>query len=89
MEWTTIIGYVAGICTTAAVVPQLVKSWRTKKVRDVSPFMFGTLITGVGLWTVYGIMKNDVPIIATNGLSLALNMLMVYFMVRFGKRNDD
>ncbi|MAN58235.1 MAG: hypothetical protein CMC08_00185 [Flavobacteriaceae bacterium] len=86
MELTSIIGYVAGLCTTVAVVPQLVKSWRTKTVRDVSPLMFGTLITGVGLWTVYGILKNDVPIIATNGVSLALNMVMLYFMVRFKKK---
>ncbi len=87
MEWTEILGLAAGICTTSAVVPQIKKAWRTKKVEDVSPFMFGILILGVGMWVLYGIIKNDLPIIATNGLSLGLNIIMLYLMVRYRKQD--
>lgn len=87
MGWTEILGLAAGICTTSAVVPQIQKAWRTKKVEDVSPFMFGILILGVGMWVLYGIIKNDLPIIATNGLSLGLNIIMLYLMVRY--RDQD
>lgn len=40
-----IIGFIAGILTTIAVLPQLIKSWKTKKVMDISPVMF-VLILG-------------------------------------------
>lgn len=75
-----IIGILAGIFTTVAVLPQIFKAIKTKKVADVSPLMFITLCLGVGLWTVYGFIKNDWPIIVTNGISLILNATMLYIV---------
>ncbi|MGA8853798.1 MAG: SemiSWEET transporter [Christiangramia sp.] len=77
----------AGICTTVAVIPQIKKAWKTKKVKDVSPGMFAILMLGVALWVVYGISQNDLPIIATNGVSLGLNSIMLYLMVKYRKNN--
>jgi len=85
MDITTLIGIGAGICTTVAIIPQLYKTWRTKKVMDVSIGMFIVLITGVTLWTVYGILKKDLPIIITNGTSVALNLCMLYFITKYQK----
>lgn len=82
-----ILGFVAGIFTTVAVLPQLIKSWRTKKVVDVSPFMFAILILGVGLWMVYGIIKNDLPIIITNGISFILNIIMLILFLMYQKKS--
>lgn len=81
--WTEILGLLAGVCTTAAVVPQLLKAWKTKKVEDVSPGMFFVLVTGLALWVVYGIIRNDLPIIATNGTALFLNSLMLYLLFKY------
>ena len=83
MSWPTIIGILAGICTTAAVIPQILKAWKTKKVEDVSPAMYAVLLLGITLWVVYGVLRNDWPIIATNGLSLSLNAIMLFLMVRY------
>lgn len=85
MNAEEIIGLLAGVFTTTAVIPQIIKAWKTKKVADVSPLMFSVLIIGVGLWVVYGIIKNDLPIIATNGISLGLNLIMLYLMLRYNK----
>lgn len=86
--WIDAIGILAGICTTAAILPQLVKAWKTKEVKDVSAGMFVVLISGVGLWTYYGILKNDLAIILFNGISVALNVVMLYILVRYnGKKN--
>ena len=81
--WIEILGLLAGVCTTAAVIPQLRKAWKTKKVEDVSPGMFLVLITGLALWVVYGILKNDLPIIATNGIALFLNSIMLFLLFKF------
>ena len=81
MTWQDIIGILAGICTTVAVIPQIIKAWKTKKVEDVSPGMFIILMCGVGLWTVYGIGKKDWPIILTNGISLLLNSFLLYLII--------
>lgn len=89
LDWTDVLGLVAGVCTTAAVLPQIKKAWKTKKVEDVSPGMFIVLVIGVFLWVIYGILQNDLPIIATNGVSLALNGLMLYLMVRYRKKDEE
>lgn len=81
-----VLGFVAGIFTTIAVLPQIIKSWKSKEVKNVSPIMFGVLMLGVGLWVIYGILKNDLPIIITNGVSFALNSVMLILMLRFRKQ---
>ncbi|WP_209403462.1 SemiSWEET family sugar transporter [Pseudozobellia sp. WGM2] len=87
MVLTEIIGILAGIFTTIAAVPQIVKAWRNKACKDVSPFMFVILILGVSLWTVYGIMNQDWPIIITNGISTILNCTMLVLIIKYGKQN--
>ncbi|MDN3492561.1 SemiSWEET family sugar transporter [Winogradskyella bathintestinalis] len=81
MNLEEIIGIAAGIFTTLGVLPQIIKAIKTKKVKDVSPYMFVILCIGVGLWTVYGIMKQDWPIIITNGISFLLNGIMLYIII--------
>ncbi|SIQ90559.1 SemiSWEET family sugar transporter [Maribacter ulvicola] len=81
-----IIGTLAGIFTTIAAVPQILKAWKTKKVDDVSPKMFLVLTIGVSLWTVYGFMKQDSPIIITNGISTLLNITMLVLILNYRKK---
>jgi len=88
MEIEEIIGILAGIFTTIGVLPQIIKAIKTKKVADVSPYMFIILCAGVGLWTVYGIMKIDWPIIITNGISFILNGTMLYIILTQDQDNS-
>jgi MtN3 and saliva related transmembrane protein len=83
MGWTEILGLIAGAFTTAAVTPQIWKAWKSKEVEDVSVGMYLVLITGLALWLVYGIIKDDIPIIATNGTALLLNLFMLYLIYRY------
>lgn len=85
-EW---IGILAGICTTVAVVPQIVKAWKTKQVKDVSIGMFSVLILGIALWVVYGILQSDWPILVTNAISLGLNGIMMYLMIRYNENEES
>lgn len=85
MDWIEWIGIFAGIFTTVAAVPQIIKAWKSKKVDDVSPWMFCVLILGVFLWTVYGIAKWDYPIIITNGVSVILNSAMLVLILKYRK----
>lgn len=81
-----IIGIVAGILTSASLLPQLLKTIKLRKAEDVSPFMFIMLMLGTGLWMYYGVLREDTPIIATNGFSFSLNILMLILKVRFTRK---
>jgi MtN3 and saliva related transmembrane protein len=86
MDWQELTGYLAGIFTTIAVIPQISKAWKSKQVDDISLIMVGILICGLALWTLYGFMNQAWPIIVTNGLSLLLNVFL-FGLVIYEKRN--
>lgn len=83
MESEQIIGLAAGLLTSSAPIPQLIKTWKSKDAKDISLLMFTVVLLGVILWTVYGVKKNDFPIIATNGLAIVLNSIMIVFKLKF------
>lgn len=85
MNWTEILGFFAGCLTSASTVPQLIKAWKTKDVKDVSVLMFVVLLSGVSLWTIYGVIREDWPIIVTNSFSVLFNATMIFLKFRFNK----
>jgi MtN3 and saliva related transmembrane protein len=86
MQWQELLGYLAGALTTFAVVPQIRKVWKTRAVSDISISTFVTLICGVCLWTVYGIVHKSWPIIITNAVAALLDSFLL-FLVFYEKRN--
>jgi MtN3 and saliva related transmembrane protein len=74
MENTLIfaIGFGAAIGTTAAWFPQLVRTWKTQRARDFSWGYLALFITGVFLWTMYGLIRRDIVITIANGITLLL-----------------
>lgn len=87
MESTEVIGIIAGIFTSASLLPQLIKIIKEKKVEELSIIMFVSLLIGLLLWIFYGILRKDVPIIITNGISVTLNVFILFF--RFKYRNNN
>lgn len=85
METTQLVGIVAGILTASSMLPQLIKIIKEKKAEDVSLIMLLVLISGVALWIVYGFMRDDLPIIATNGFSLLVNLVTIILRLRYSK----
>ncbi len=68
MDWF-IIGVVAALLTTFGFVPQILKMHKMKSVNDVSLVTLFQFSAGVALWTVYGIYRSDIIIIAANAVS--------------------
>jgi MtN3 and saliva related transmembrane protein len=78
-----IVGIVAGTCTGIALLPQLIKIVREKKAADISLLMLLVLFSGISLWIWYGVLKEDWIIIVTNGVSLVINLLIMFFSYRY------
>ncbi len=84
IQW---IGIVAGILTSSSLMPQLIKTIKTKKAEEISLVMLITLMCGVGLWIYYGVLRKDLPIIITNSFSFFLNVLLIVFRMKYSKGN--
>jgi MtN3 and saliva related transmembrane protein len=78
-----VIGLTAGILTSCSLLPQLVKTLKLKETGDMSPGMFVLLMAGTGLWTYYGVLREDLPLIITNAFSFSLNTTMLFLNIRY------
>ena len=86
-EYIQIIGIVAGILTSVSMLPQLIKTIKEKQAEDLSIIMILVLMSGIGGWIWYGILRNDMPIVFTNCFSFLINSILLFFRVKYdGKK---
>ncbi len=83
MEYITIIGLFAAVLTTIALLPQLMRVWRTKSAKDISVGMFTLQCSSVSLWAIYGVFMNDLSIIAANSLVFVQAATMLFLKTKY------
>ena len=80
-EW---IGLLAGLLTTIAFVPQVLRTRRTGRAADFSLPMLLLFVSGVGLWLAYGLMSGSRPMILANAVTLLLASYILVVKLRHG-----
>lgn len=78
-----VLGLLAGSCTTAAFIPQVVKTWKSRSAKDLSLGMFSIFCTGVVLWLIYGLLIMDIPVIVANMVTLMLASFLLVLKLRW------
>ena len=73
-----LVGSIAAFLTTVAFVPQAYKVFKTNQTKDLSLFLFLIFSLGVFMWLIYGIMKEDSPIMIANSITLFLSLYILY-----------
>jgi len=76
-------GYFAGFLTVASFLPQVIRTWRSKQVRDLHLGMFTLLVTASALWVVYGVIIGSWPVILTNIGMVVLNGSIAIAKVKY------
>lgn len=80
-----LIGILATIFAVSSTVPQIIKGIKTKKMDDVSVWLIMALITGLSLWVVYGIAKNDIVIAGGNSIGVSLNGILLLLKIKYSR----
>jgi len=83
MEIIEIIGLLAGACTTLSFVPQVMKSFQTKSVKDFSWLYFLIFGSGLFFWLIYGLFLNSLPIILANAVTLILVLVLIGMKLKY------
>jgi MtN3 and saliva related transmembrane protein len=73
----TILGLIAGTCTTLSFLPQVIRTLRTRHARDLSAAWLLIFGVGTALWLVYGLLKSDIAITVANGVTFGLVMVLI------------
>ena len=83
MNSTQLLGLTAGMLTTIAFLPQVIKTWKSRSAKDLSLRMFLFFCLGVAMWLAYGVLVQDIPVIVANLLTLMLASTLLFFKLRF------
>ncbi len=78
------LGLAAGLLTTFALVPQIIRVYKLKSAREISFLFNTTMFLGVLAWLAYGIISGRVSMIVWNVVGAALNAWLLYVKVRYG-----
>jgi len=81
-----ILATVAGIIILAGWVPQIIKGYKTKMLKDVSKYLMILVAVGAFLWILYGIEKDDPYIIGVNVAAIALTTTVLGMKMRYEKQ---
>ncbi len=82
MEPIAIVGYIAGTICTGSFLPQVIHTFRARSCRDITYAMLVALITGTSLWTIYGLVLHQWPIIVANGTSVFLLSILLVMKIK-------
>ena len=83
------IGFMATTFAVSSTVPQIKKALRTKKSDDVSIRFIVVLISGLSLWVIYEIGRNDIVLIIGNSIAVALNTFMLFLNIKYSRNPLD
>jgi MtN3 and saliva related transmembrane protein len=75
---TELIGTLAATLTTLSFLPQVAKTWQSRSAADFSWIWLIAFATGLALWLAYGIALVSLPLIAANGITLSLVLMIVF-----------
>ena len=86
MSPTTVLAVAAASCGIAMGLSPLLQLRRIairRSSTDVSVAYLGVLLVGFMLWLSYGIALHDVPLIVSNVVALATNVVTIAAVLRF------
>jgi MtN3 and saliva related transmembrane protein len=78
-----ILGIVAALLINGAMLPQILKTVRTKQVGGISLPFWVVMFTGACLWTAYGILAQVAALILSSAATCTLCLTMVALILRY------
>ena len=78
MYHIAVIGFTAAICSTFALLPQVIRVWKTRETDQLSGGAFLLMFVGAILWFAYGVLREDMVIISANSITL---LFIAYIIV--------
>ena len=79
MNTTEILGYSAAFLTTISFLPQAILILKTRNTHSLSLSMYSLFTTGILLWLIYGIQKQDYALIFANSITFLLSATILGF----------
>ena len=72
-----ILGFTAAVLGTFSLVPQVIKTWKSRSVSGISLIMYLIIAIDSVLWLIYGIVLSIPPLITQSSIVLSCAFVML------------
>ena len=79
------LGIVAGLLTTFAVIPQIIRVYKLKSAREISLLFNTSMLLGIITWLIYGIVQGLFSLIIWNSIGIVLNSWLLFTKLKYGR----
>lgn len=83
MSFVSIIGFSAAALGTIAFLPQVIKAIKTKETKDISFPTFLIVAATNFLWTVYGLLRSDLPLTIANSVIFISVLVILWAKIKY------
>ncbi len=80
-----IIGFTAGFLMAITMLPQIIKSLKTKSVENISLLMLIIYVFSALLWMVYGILIKSLPVEITDRFDFCDSSTQLFIKIKYSK----
>ena len=87
MNMWVMIGSLAVVFTAAQMLPQVIKTFKTKEVSQLSWGMLMCVVLGSTLWLMYGIHYRIKDLVIANALNLLAGLTLMTLKCLYRTRN--
>jgi len=80
---TEVLGFIAGSLIAISLLPQVIKSLKTRSTNDIS--LQWTIINLLGqlLWIIYGVMIGSVALYVMSGITFVMALIVLGLKLKF------
>lgn len=82
----TILAALATLCIVSSYIPQLIKGYKTKSLKDLSLAFLVVITIGTVLWAFYGILSKDYILFLANLIILIFAICLSLMKITYEKR---
>ena len=85
---TNLIGYLAGFLAMTTFLPQVIKTYRTKRADDISLWMLLLTLAANVFYVIYAVLLKLVPVIVMLGIMSCTVSVQVILTLKYRKKNQ-
>jgi MtN3 and saliva related transmembrane protein len=82
---TEYLGIIAGVFTTLAVIPQIMRVYKLKSALEISLIYTSLVLLGLAFWLAYGIMLGLISLIIWNSIGIVLSGWLLFVKIKYGR----
>lgn len=89
MILSEVFGSAAAVLSTGAFIPQVLKTWQSKKAEDVSYVLLIAFCSGCFCWIIYGYMTKAYAVLIANMITFSLNLVILAMKFFFERKMKE